>query len=280
MRYLEDDFSWYDGSTDRGAFFKIIMPNYNNSEWLERSIGSILEQTFTDYHFVFVDDMSTDDSLEKARRLTRKLDNCLILQNTHKRWNGGTRNAGLEASGKSKYTLFLDSDDWFTSPDVLKELHDFIVERGSPDCVRLPYEIASGTAKSFPVMLNDATPEALVGSIFVACWTKCIKSDMVVKFPENTLMEDVVQHIKQSDKLNTIEPFGKPVVVYNRNNTNSCSSEQNQDLQHGKWQSSMFRYMADLLDLELAHDYSIKQRDWRASICLENIKKGVYSQSV
>ena len=269
-------------------FFRIIMPNYNNENWLDKSVGSVLKQTFTDYHFIFIDDKSTDDSLEKFGEITRNIKTDARISWTiaiEKAWNGGARNLGIKYGGvlpqkESKYTLFLDSDDWFASPDILQKLHDFIVDRDYPDCVRLPYEAVYDGDKRLPVMLNDATPEALAGSIFVACWTKCIKSDLIRPFPENTLMEYVVQHIAQCDVINTVEVFDKPVVIYNRNNVNSCSRENNQDLQHGKWQSSMFRYMADLLDLELKHDYCIKQRDWRASICLENIKKGVYSQSV
>ena len=269
-------------------FFKIIMPNYNNSEWLEKSVGSVLQQTFTDYHFIFVDDLSTDDSLEKfgditgnkRRELTPRISWC---QNTHKRWNGGSRNAGLKYGYPlidSRYTLFLDSDDWFISDDILQKLHDFIIDADKPDCVRLPYTAEYNGNEHLPVMLSDSSPEMLVKSIFVACWTKCIKSELIQPFPENTLMEDVVQHIDQCDKINTVEVFTEPAVMYNRNNSNSCSAVHNQDLQHGKWQSSMFRYMADLLDLELTHDYCIEQRNWRADVCLNNIKKGVYTQSV
>lgn len=259
-------------------FFKIIMPNYNNSEWLEKSIGSVVNQTFDDYGLVFVDDESTDNSVQKATELIGS--HGYVIPLTEKHWNGGTRNIGLKHYLDSEYTLFLDSDDWFISDDILQKLHDFIIDTDKPDCVRLPYTAEYNGNEHLPVMLSDSSPEMLVKSIFVACWTKCIKSELIQPFPENTLMEDVVQHIDQCDKINTVEVFTEPVVMYNRNNSNSCSAAHNQDLQHGKWQSSMFRYMADLLDLELTHDYCIEQRNWRADVCLNNIKKGVYTQSV
>ena len=263
------------------SFFRIIMPNYNNEKWLDKSVGSVLAQTFGDYDFVFVDDGSTDGSFEKAFTMLEPCHNALATHRLRKLWNGGARNVGLTYFSDSKYTLFLDSDDWFASPDILQQLHDFIIDNDRPDCVRLPYIAEYDGDKHLPIMLNDSDAEKLVGSIFVACWTKCIKSELIQPFPENTLMEDVVQHIKQCDVISyPVAVFDKPVVIYNRNNTNSCSNEQNQDLQHGKWQSSMFRYMADLLDLDLIHDYCIKQRDWRADICLNNIKKGEYTQSV
>lgn len=262
------------------SYFRIIMPNYNNAEWLEKSIGSVNEQTFKDWQLNFVDDMSTDNSWSLSWDITDSNRTCLY-NNPHKRWNGGSRNMGLALPCYSKYTLFLDSDDWFASPTVLQELHDFIEEEDEPDCIRLPYAFVAGVTEATPVMLNDDNADKLCNSIFVACWTKCVKSDLVVPFPENTLMEDVVQHIAQCDKIDyDVAVFDKPVVIYNRNNTNSCSIKQNQNLQNGKWQSSMFRYMADLLDLELTHEYCKRQRDWRADICLKNIKNGEYTQSV
>ena len=261
------------------SYFRIIVPNYNNEKWLDKCLGSIVEQTFTDWSLVFIDDMSTDNSIDKAREII--LDKGLVIPNYEKRWNGGSRNVGLDYYKDSKYTLFLDSDDWFTSPDILQKLHDFIEAEGRPDCIRLPYTMEYEGDKTTNVMLNDNNADKLANSIFVACWTKCIKSDLVVPFPENTLMEDVVQNIAQSDVISyPVAVFTEPVVTHNRNNPNSCSIAQNQDLQHGKWQSSMYRYMADLLDLELEHDYCIRQRDWRADVCLKNIKNGVYSQSV
>lgn len=261
------------------SFFRIIIPNYNNAEWLENCINSVLNQTYTNYDLIFVDDVSTDNSVDIAGELIG--DNGLIIgSDSSKLWNGGARNLGLNCHYDAKYTLFLDSDDWFVDDSVLQDLHDFIIDEEYPDCVRLPYKCEYDGNKTINVMLNDATPADLAKSVFVACWTKCIKSDLVQEFPENTLMEDVVQHIKQCDVINNVVPFDRPFIVYNKNNANSCSSEQNQDLQHGKWQSSMFRYMADLLDLELKHDYCEEQRKFRADVCLKNIKNDVYSQSV
>lgn len=266
------------------SFFRVIMPNYNNREWLEKSVGSVLKQTFTDYHLIFVDDKSTDDSMEKFGEIIRKIKTDARISWTiaiDKAWNGGARNLGIEygilPEKESEYTLFLDSDDWLCDENILQDLHDFIVAKNMPDCVRLPYICRIGD-EEIKIMLDDDTPDKLVRSCFVACWTKCIKTKLIPKFPENTLMEDVVQHIEQCDKIITVAPFTRPAVVWNRNNSNSCSREENQDCQHGKWQSSMYRYMADLLDLELEHDYCEEERGKRSKKCLENIREGLFIQ--
>lgn len=259
------------------SFFRIIVPSYNNSEWLDRCINSITGQTFTDWSLVVVDDFSTDNSYMQAVELVG--DKGLVIPCYEKVWNGGARNIGLKYYLESEYTLFLDSDDYFASLDVLQELHDFIVNKDYPACIRLPFSFEYDGDKIDTIMLDDDNAEKLVNSMFVSCWSKCIETELIQPFPENTLMEDAVQHIKQCDVIPyQVAVFNKPVVVYNRNNINSCSKKRNMNAQNQKWKSSMYRHMADLLDLELEHDYCKRQRDIRAARCLKNIKADKYIQ--
>ena len=261
-------------------FFRIIIPNYNNAVWLKKCVDSVLSQTFTDYELIIVDDCSDDGSREYLG--SGELDGrAQIVLSAIKRYNGGSRNLGMNMSEcDTKYTVFLDSDDWFVAPEVLQDLHDFIVDEEYPDCIRLPYKFEYDGNKSGQVMLNDKTPEELVHSCFVACWTKCVKSDLVQPFPENTLMEDVVQHIKQCDVIREVVPFPKFVVLNNKNNLNSCTRKENFDLHKSKWQSSMYRYMADLLELELSHDYCENERAKRLIGAKKNLSLGKYTQSL
>lgn len=253
-------------------FFSVIIPNYNNAEWLSKSINSILEQTFTNYEIIIVDDCSTDNSID----IIKQYNNIKLIQCKEKAFNGGSRNLGIKKA-QGTYILFLDSDDWFYNKDCFKTIYDIIQNNNNPDCVSLSYNCLIGNNQYFQ-LLERNTPQDLVQSIFVACWTKCIKRELIQLFPENTLMEDVVQHIKQCDKINTIVSCNSPIVVWNRNNSNSCSKEENQNLQKGKWQSSMYRYAADLMDLECKHDYCEEHRKWRLSVVLNNIKEGKYIQ--
>lgn len=263
------------------CFFKIIVPNYNNFKWLDRCLLSISQQSFVDWQCIVVDDNSDEFGVPAILELAQAKDRRFtIIKSDKKLWNGGARNVGIKFEIPSEYTIFVDSDDCLKDENALQDLHDFIEANNKPDCVRIQYDIEYEGDKNLVVRLDDDTPEKLVHSIFVACWTKVIKSDLIVPFPENTLMEDVVQHIAQCDKLNNVVVFNRPQVFYhyNRNNSNSCSIEQNQDCQNGKWQSSMFRYMADLLDLECKHEYCEEERIKRKNACYENIMKGKYWQ--
>lgn len=257
--------------------FKIIIPTYNSEKWVSKCIDSILNQTYKDFTLVIVDDCSTDNTKKICSDYQRKDKRIVYIELKEKRYNGGTRNVGIQTPILSDYTLFLDSDDWFCNNKCLELINDTITKNNNPDCVSLSYNCLIGENENL-VSLKRKNRKELVESIYVACWTKCIKSNLIQPFPENTLMEDVVQHIKQCDAIESVVSIEKPIVVWNRNNLKSCSREENQNLQNGKWQSSMYRYCADLMDLSCKNDECENHRKWRLDVVLDNIKKGKYIQ--
>lgn len=307
MRLLEKDISNYmctihvfcigtssnnkqDTRIERGekevmAYFGIIIPNYNNEDYIEKCVNSILMQTFTDFKILMIDDCSTDNSLEIMRKLERKdLHNDLgrrvfYLPLDHKAFNGGTRNEGINDvknySG-AKYIMFLDSDDWFIDENVLQDIYDTIQKNNEPDCVRLSYMYHKNGTDT-PIILNETSVEDMVKNVNVACWLKVVKAKLVEPvFPENTLMEDVIYHIKQCDKIESVVPLGRPAIVWNRDNVNSCS--QNRTLQNNKWTSSMYRYIADLIETRCEHEYCNNEASERLSSALRNLRAGIMSQ--
>lgn len=255
--------------------FKIIIPTYNSEKWINKCIDSVLSQTYKDFMLVIVDDMSTDNTINLIKGYNDE--RIYFIELEEKRYNGGTRNVGIQVPLYSDYTLFLDSDDWFYNNKCLELINDTITKNNNPDCVSLSYNCLIGGNENL-VSLKRKNRKELVESLYVACWTKCIKSSLIQLFPENTLMEDVVQHIKQCDVIESVVSIEKPIVVWNRNNLKSCSREENQNLQNGKWQSSMYRYCADLMDLSCKNDECENHRKWRLDVVLDNIKKGKYIQ--
>jgi hypothetical protein len=125
-------------------------------------------------------------------------------------------------------------------------------------------------------MLLEKSPAELVKNVNVACWTRVVKSELIIKGPENTLMEDAVLNYMQCDVINNVVPLGKICIDWNRNNTNSCSV--NRTLQNNKWQSSLYRYVADLMDNVPTHDYCEEERQLRLKKALNNVIIKNYSQ--
>lgn len=90
-------------------FLSIIVPVYNVEKYLEECLDSILEQTFTDYELILVDDGSTDRSGVICEQYRKKTD---VIKVIHKE-NGGlvsARKAGISVAC-GKYIGYVDADD-------------------------------------------------------------------------------------------------------------------------------------------------------------------------
>ncbi len=97
----------------------IIMPNYNGAEYLEKTIKSVLAQTYTNWELLFVDDCSTDNSLEIVKAFQDE--RIHILKNKNNSGAALSRNYALREA-KGKWIAFLDSDDLWVPEKLEKQI--------------------------------------------------------------------------------------------------------------------------------------------------------------
>lgn len=92
------------------AKISTILPVYNGEQYLEKSIGSILAQTFVDYELIIVDDGSTDCSGSICDEYANRDNRIKVI---HKKNEGliCARITGIEAAS-GDYICFVDADDW------------------------------------------------------------------------------------------------------------------------------------------------------------------------
>ena len=257
--------------------FSVVIPNYNSERWIVRLLDSIKNQSYKDYEVIIVDDISIDNSVEVIKEYAQSNKFPIKLHiNETKRFNGGTRNVGVEEA-VGDYIIFCDCDDYFYNTNCFEEISKIIDENNSPDCIRLPYHYLVKKGEG-TISLNEKTPKELVKSVFVAPWTKCIKRKLFAKFPENTLIEDVSQHIEQVDKIETIAICEVPIIVWNCRNENAISYKGNEQ-KSIKRMASYWRIIADLMDMEgkLKHDYCEEHRKWRLNNYLSMAKERLYN---
>lgn len=90
----------------------IIMPVYNAEKFLNEAIESVLNQTYTDFELLLINDKSTDNSKEICREYSEKDSRIVLLENNSENHGPGpARNIGLDyATGE--YIYFMDADDW------------------------------------------------------------------------------------------------------------------------------------------------------------------------
>ena len=86
----------------------VIIPAYNRSRFLEKAVESVLDQRFSDYELIIVDDGSTDDTAS----VVKKYGNSIRYIRQENRGPSAARNRGIEAS-RGNLVAFLDSDDWW-----------------------------------------------------------------------------------------------------------------------------------------------------------------------
>lgn len=109
------------GRVDTTPLVSVVVLNWNGEQWLRRCFDSIKEQTILpQIETVFVDNASTDSSVELARQLLAGLPAaCMVLNSDNIGFSAGN-NVGAEvASGR--YLFFLNSDTWLER-DCIEEL--------------------------------------------------------------------------------------------------------------------------------------------------------------
>jgi glycosyltransferase involved in cell wall biosynthesis len=98
----------------------IIIPIYNGDRFLEETLECVLNQSYTDYELILVDDGSTDETEAICDRYARKDNRIKVIHQP----NGGMSNArdnGVKAAKNDTWIAFLDADDLFDR-DMFKDL--------------------------------------------------------------------------------------------------------------------------------------------------------------
>ena len=90
----------------------IIMPLYNGEHFLEKSVLSVVAQTYTAWELWVIEDHSTDHSLALAKRLAERDARIHVLQTPKNMGAAGARNLGIQHAA-GRYLAFLDCDDFW-----------------------------------------------------------------------------------------------------------------------------------------------------------------------
>jgi len=117
-------------------FFSVVIPTFNRATFIQTTIQAVLDQQFTDFEIILVDDGSTDNTWEILLGLQ---DTRIVRLKKENGERGAARNAGVRIS-KGAYITFLDSDDRFYI-NHLAEAHRFILNNVYPYIFHQGYEI-------------------------------------------------------------------------------------------------------------------------------------------
>jgi glycosyltransferase involved in cell wall biosynthesis len=125
-------------------FFSIIIPTYNRAVHLLRALNSILDQEFSKFEIIVVDDGSTDNTRELMADVVKKDQRIKYFYKENEE-RSIARNYGImRASGK--YVGFLDSDDR-VYPNHLAVAYELLKRNNTPEVGHLGYESVDASGK-------------------------------------------------------------------------------------------------------------------------------------
>jgi len=276
-----DDKSLLDIPKVKQNKYAIIIPNYNNGQWLEKCIGSVINQSYKNFEIVFVDDMSKDNSINIVK--TFKDDRIHIIQNKRKRYNGGSRNAGIDYALNNldfDYFCFLDSDDWWIDNTVLEDINQEIEDN---ELLILGAEMLFENQVTFKTLNHFKNYEEFfiadgAKTIWCTAWCRVIRKDKIQYFCEDTLMEDRVWSYKIADNVNfsKVKNIERICYIWNRMNKKNSVTQ----IRNGIWNASAWCHIGHCLQFmsQIKHKEMIPLLQKRVDVCKEKLANNIYTQ--
>lgn len=184
----------------------IVTPVYNSEKYLDTMISSVIDQTYTNWELILINDNSTDNSLAKILEHQRK-DSRIRLHSS--RVNAGaavSRNKGIRLA-KGSYIAFLDADDFWDKSKLSLQLeymqkqnavftytgYEFTNEIGAPN----------GNKVAVPVLVDYIG--YLKSNII---WTSTVLIDITKVHKKDILMPDLSYGEDAVTWLNILSKYG------------------------------------------------------------------------
>lgn len=112
----------------------IIIPIYNTEKFLPDCIKSVLNQSFTDFELILVDDGSTDNCSNICNAYSEDEPRIIVIHNKLNEGSSEARNAGISRA-TGHYLMFLDSDDFWDDKEALCRISEYIIKNPDQDVI-------------------------------------------------------------------------------------------------------------------------------------------------
>lgn len=213
------------------VYFSIIIPLFNKQNHIENTIKSVLNQTYTNYEIIVINDGSTDESVSKVLEFK---DSRIQLYNQKNQGVAIARNLGIEKA-KYDYIAFLDADDLWME-NHLETLNTLIQDFPNAGIYASRYQLIFKEGKvTVPKFKGIATdfygivPDYFDASLNYAVTTsssivvpKSVFEEIGIFKPNITSGEDVDMWIRIATKY-TVAISNKITASYNHYIQNSLS---------------------------------------------------------
>mgnify|MGYP003117041647 FL=1 len=184
----------------------VIVPIWNKEQFLENTIEGILQQTFSNFELVLIDDCSEDSSLQIAKSYEH-LDNVTVLENNENKGCYYTRNKGLDYFKDKSWDYFTihDADD---VSDLRRFQHFIDIFESDSSIVYLKSTSINYDSKTDePLLKEDGNPNIFTGEGTAFISRKLFDT---IGYFDNTRFSGDTDYMWRAEALcNTVKPEWK-----------------------------------------------------------------------
>ena len=208
----------------------IVVPIYGVELYIKQCVKSLMEQTYNNIEYIFVNDCTQDNSILILKETIKKYNNRKYIHIINKEKNEGlpqARKTGTQhCSGE--YIMHLDSDDW-CELNMVEELINKAIETKS-DIVYANF-FTNDIPNQQPTISNSTEyiKKILQMQLAATTWSKLYKKSLFttdIIFPTYNMHEDLVLNLQIILKAKIISHVDKPLYHY-RVNPNSLTRNYN-----------------------------------------------------
>jgi len=104
----------------------VIIPSYNNHDWYKKNLDSALCQKYSNYHVLYINDCSSDDTGKLVQEYIKRFDThgrITLIHNATRRGALANLYHAIHACDDHSIIVTLDGDDWFKTDQVLTRIN-------------------------------------------------------------------------------------------------------------------------------------------------------------
>jgi glycosyltransferase involved in cell wall biosynthesis len=156
----------------------IILPTYNRQHFLERAIPSVLQQTYTDYELIVVDDGSTDHTVTWMREVYPQIK---LLVKPQNQGAAAALNTGLQAASGA-LIAFLDSDDLWEPPYLAAQVQSLADHPQAVLSYTQHFSVIEGTQSVRRMDIEPSYPNDLMVSMLMGNFIRSLSHTIIPRW--------------------------------------------------------------------------------------------------
>lgn len=195
----------------------VVMPAYNCEKTINEAVESVLNQTYSDFELLIIEDCSKDQTRKVAERLASKDARVKLLINEKNSGASYSRNRGVKEA-KGEWIAFLDSDDMWKADKLEKQL-EFAHNNQETVLFYTASEFMTEDGKRYSYIMEaqkKISYKELLRKNLVSCSSVLVKSEVMkkIEMPGDEMSEDYFTWLKITRDYGYACGLNEPLLVY------------------------------------------------------------------